>query len=123
LLRVIRPKVKSQEGTALKEIAQAGPGIATSEVSTAASSVTVSVSSVVIDQFILPTDIDGLDSELGLRRVSGKIALYETILRKYIASQSTVIDELRAAVAQQDFELATSVQPKCRASLPKSKRV
>ena len=106
LLRVIRPKVKSQEVTALKEIAQAGPSIATSEVSTAASSVTVSVSSVVIDQFILPTDIDGLDSELGLRRVSGKLALYETILRKYIASQSTVIDELRAAVAQQDFELA-----------------
>jgi CheY-like chemotaxis protein len=106
LLRVIRPKVKSQEVTALKEIAQAGLGIATSEVSTAASSVTVSVSSVVIDQFILPTDIDGLDSELGLRRVSGKLALYETILRKYIASQSTVIDELRAAVAQKDFELA-----------------
>jgi HPt (histidine-containing phosphotransfer) domain-containing protein len=41
-----------------------------------------------------------------LRRVSGKLALYETILRKYIASQSTVIDELRAAVAQQDFEWA-----------------
>jgi PAS domain S-box-containing protein len=106
LLRVMRPKVKSQEVTALQEIAQAGLGIATSEVSTAASSVTVSVSSVVIDQFILPTDIDGLDSELGLRRVSGKLALYETILRKYIASQSTVIDELRAAVAQKDFELA-----------------
>ena len=41
-----------------------------------------------------------------MRRVSGKIALYETILRKYISGQATVVDELRAAVTQQDFELA-----------------
>ena len=64
------------------------------------------VSPVVTEKFVLPTGIDGLDSELGLRRVSGKITLYETILRKYIASQSSVIDELRAAVEQKDFELA-----------------
>jgi HPt (histidine-containing phosphotransfer) domain-containing protein len=60
----------------------------------------------VLEAFVLPIGIQGLDSELGLRRVSGKIALYETILRKYISSQATVIDELRAAVTQQDFELA-----------------
>jgi HPt (histidine-containing phosphotransfer) domain-containing protein len=61
---------------------------------------------VVIDRFVLPVGILGLDSELGLRRVSGKIALYETILRKYIAGQATVVDELRTAVENQDFELA-----------------
>lgn len=59
-----------------------------------------------IDRFVLPIGIQGLDSELGLRRISGKIARYETILRKYISSQTTVIDELRSAVTQQDFELA-----------------
>ena len=61
---------------------------------------------IAIDRFVLPVGILGLDSELGLRRVSGKIVLYETILRKYLVSQATVIDELRAAVMQQDFELA-----------------
>lgn len=64
------------------------------------------IAPVAIERFVLPRGILGLDSELGLRRVSGKIALYETILRKYISSQATVIDELRAAVTQQDFELA-----------------
>mgnify|MGYP000567755946 CR=1 FL=1 len=90
LLRVIRPKVKSQEAVALETT------VTTANI----------VAPVVFGAFVLPTGIQGLDSELGLRRVSGKIALYETILRKYIASQSTVIDELRAAVAQKDFELA-----------------
>jgi HPt (histidine-containing phosphotransfer) domain-containing protein len=61
---------------------------------------------VAVEQFLLPTGIQGLDSALGLRRVSGKIVLYETILRKYIAGQATVVDELRAAVENQDFELA-----------------
>jgi CheY-like chemotaxis protein len=90
LLRVIRPRVKSQEAVALETT------VTTANI----------VAPVVSGAFVLPTGIQGLDSELGLRRVSGKIALYETILRKYIASQSTVIDELRAAVAQKDFELA-----------------
>jgi HPt (histidine-containing phosphotransfer) domain-containing protein len=69
-------------------------------------SVLTPVVPVVIEQFVLPTGIQGLDSALGLRRVSGKIVLYETILRKYIAGQATVVDELRAAVENQDFELA-----------------
>ena len=86
LLRVIRPKATLSN--------------------TAATRVASAVSPVVTEKFVLPTGIDGLDSELGLRRVSGKITLYETILRKYIASQSSVIDELRAAVEQKDFELA-----------------
>jgi HPt (histidine-containing phosphotransfer) domain-containing protein len=64
------------------------------------------VTPVVFEAFVLPTGIQGLDSELGLRLVSVKMALYETILRKYISIQATVIDELRAAVTQQDFEFA-----------------
>lgn len=91
LLRVIRPKAASLESAALTTISQV------------VSDATVPI---VIDRFVLPVGILGLDSELGLRRVSGKIALYETILRKYLESQATVIDELRAAVMQQDFELA-----------------
>ena len=125
LLRVIRPKAKNQEAIVLTKVSQTGPD-ATVSSSTAivanlnapnaasvlakatvvTSSVLTLVVPVVMEQFVLPSGIRGLDSELGLRRVSGKIALYETILRKYIASQATVIDELRAAVTQQDFELA-----------------
>ena len=126
LLRVIRPKAKNQEAIVLTKVSQTGPDTAVSsstavvanlnapnaaasvlaKATVATSSVLTPVVPVVIEQFVLPSGIQGLDSALGLRRVSGKIALYETILRKYIASQATVIDELRAAVTQQDFELA-----------------
>jgi PAS domain S-box-containing protein len=96
LLRVIRPKAKVQESIELTKVSQTQPDATISK----------AVTPVGTDRFVLPTGIPGLDSELGLRRVSGKIALYETILRKYISSQTTVIDELRSAVTQQDFELA-----------------
>jgi PAS domain S-box-containing protein len=126
LLRVIRPKAKNQESIVLKKVSQTGSDatvssstvvVANLKASNAAASVlakaTVATSSVltpivpvVIEQFVLPSGIQGLDSALGLRRVSGKIVLYETILRKYIAGQATVVDELRTAVENQDFELA-----------------
>jgi two-component system sensor histidine kinase/response regulator len=126
LLRVIRPKAKNQEAIVLTKVSQTGPDTSVSsstavvanlnapnaaasvlaKATVATSSVLTPVVPVVIEQFVLPSGIQGLDSALGLRRVSGKIALYETILRKYIASQAAVIDELRAAVTQQDFELA-----------------
>jgi len=93
LLRVIRPKAIRQSATA----SNVNPPSASGSSATAPNT---------LDRFVLPSGIQGLDSELGLRRVSGKIALYETILRKYISSQATVIDELRSAVTQQDFELA-----------------
>jgi two-component system, sensor histidine kinase and response regulator len=93
LLRVIRPKATRQSATA-------------SNVNPPSASGSSATAPIAIDRFVLPSGIQGLDSELGLRRVSGKIALYETILRKYISSQATVIDELRCAVTQQDFELA-----------------
>ena len=93
LLRVIRPKATRQSATA-------------SNVNSLSASGSSAIAPIAIDRFVLPAGIPGLDSELGLRRVSGKIALYETILRKYISGQATVVDELRAAVTQQDFELA-----------------
>jgi PAS domain S-box-containing protein len=91
LLRVIRSKAASLESAALTKISQM---------------VSDSTVPVAVEQFVLPSGIQGLDSALGLRRVSGKIVLYETILRKYIAGQATVVDELRTAVENQDFELA-----------------
>jgi PAS domain S-box-containing protein len=126
LLRVIRPKAKIQETIVLTKVSQIGSNatvsssavvVANLNATNAAASVlakaTVATSSVLtpvvpvaIEQFVLPTGIQGLDSALGLRRVSGKIVLYETILRKYIAGQATLVDELRAAVENQDFELA-----------------
>jgi CheY-like chemotaxis protein len=125
LLRVIRPKVKVKESIELTKVSQTQPDATVSdatlpvtEANASTPSVTTSgpakatgttskaVKPVGTDRFALPTGIAGLDSELGLRRVSGKIALYETILRKYISGQATVVDELRAAVTQQDFELA-----------------
>ncbi|MEN9591384.1 MAG: Signal transduction histidine-protein kinase BarA, partial [Pseudomonadota bacterium] len=111
LLRVIRPKSKIQEPLVLTETSQKGSDSTASSATVPAlafaTATTASVlTPIAIDRFVLPVGILGLDSELGLRRVSGKIVLYETILRKYLESQATVIDELRAAVMQQDFELA-----------------
>jgi CheY-like chemotaxis protein len=126
LLRVIRPKAKIQETIVLTKVSQIGSNATVSssavvvanlnatnaaasvlaKATVATPSVLTPVVPVVIEQFVLPTGIQGLDSALGLRRVSGKIVLYETILRKYIAGQATVVDELRAAVENQDFELA-----------------
>jgi CheY-like chemotaxis protein len=125
LLRVIRPKAKVQESIELTKVSQtqpdatvsdatppvteanaSTPSVTTSGLAKATGTTSKAVTPVGTDRFVLPTGIPGLDSELGLRRVSGKIALYETILRKYISSQTTVIDELRSAVTQQDFELA-----------------
>ena len=125
LLRVIRPKAKAQESIELTKVSQTEPDAtiydatpSVTEANASALSVTTSglakaigttakaVTPAGIERFALPSGILGLDSELGLRRVSGKIALYETILRKYISSQATVVDELRAAVTQQNFELA-----------------
>lgn len=125
LLRVIRPKVKVQESIELTKVSQTQPDATVSDATLPVTDANASTPSVITsgpakatgttskavkpvgtDRFVLPTGIPGLDSKLGLRRVSGKIALYETILRKYISSQATVIDELRSAVTQQDFELA-----------------
>lgn len=47
--------------------------------------------------------ITGLDVELGLRRVLGKRPLYLSMLRKYVANQKGLPDELRSALGAGDF--------------------
>ena len=55
----------------------------------------------------VPRDIDGLDTELGLKRVLGKVPRYQSMLEKYVAGQSGAVAELRAALAREDRETAT----------------
>jgi signal transduction histidine kinase/CheY-like chemotaxis protein len=55
----------------------------------------------------LPVGIQGLDTELGLRRVLGKIPFYVSMLEKYVAGQAGVIVALREAIAAGDHETAT----------------
>lgn len=57
----------------------------------------------------LPTQIAGLDLELGLRRVMGNTALYLSILRQFVEGQKTVPAEIDAAMALQDWKLAERI--------------
>lgn len=61
-----------------------------------------------ITQDDLPV-IDGLDVELGLKRVIGKKPLYFNMLRKYITNQANTSNELRAALTENDYETAERV--------------
>ncbi len=53
--------------------------------------------------------IDGLDVELGLKRVIGKKPLYFNMLRKYVTNQANTSNELRAALAANNYEAAERV--------------
>ena len=55
----------------------------------------------------LPVGIQGLDTELGLGRVLGKVPFYVSLLNKYVAGQSGAIAALRVAIASGDRETAT----------------
>ena len=55
----------------------------------------------------LPVGIQGLDTELGLRRVLGKLPFYVSMLEKYVAGQSGVVMAIREAIAAGDHETAT----------------
>ena len=55
----------------------------------------------------MPTGIDGLDTELGLRRVLGKVPRYLSMLEKYVAGQTGAIAEMRQAIAANDRDTAT----------------
>lgn len=46
--------------------------------------------------------IEGVDIQLGLKRVLGKVPAYISMLRKYLESQSTLPTELRQAIAKKD---------------------
>ena len=54
----------------------------------------------------VPVDIEGLDTELGLKRVLGKVSRYQSMLEKYVAGQTATVSELRAALAREDRETA-----------------
>ena len=53
--------------------------------------------------------IDGLDVELGLKRVIGKKPLYLNMLRKYAINQAHTSAELRAALAEDNYNLAEHI--------------
>ncbi|MDP3650328.1 MAG: PAS domain S-box protein [Rhodoferax sp.] len=50
----------------------------------------------------IPTDIPGLDTQLGLRRVMGKQALYLSLLRKFVAGHQSGLAPLAQALAAGD---------------------
>lgn len=50
--------------------------------------------------------IDGLNTELGLKRVLGKESLYLELLTKYVIGQSNTADSIRQALSVNDKELA-----------------
>jgi PAS domain S-box-containing protein len=53
--------------------------------------------------------IDGLDVELGMRRVLGKKPLFLSMLRKYVSNQANTPAELRAALDTGDAETAERI--------------
>ncbi len=55
---------------------------------------------------VLPQDIEGLDTALGLRRVMGKRTLYLSLLAKFANGQRHVAAEIGRALAQQDVATA-----------------
>jgi two-component system sensor histidine kinase/response regulator len=55
------------------------------------------------DVSFLPS-IEGLDSFNALRRVLGKRSLYESMLRKFITGQKSVVDEINRALQECSWE-------------------
>jgi len=53
--------------------------------------------------------IDGLDVELGMKRVLGKVPLYLSMLRKYVSNQENTPAELRAALDAGDNATAERI--------------
>jgi len=54
-------------------------------------------------------DIEGLDIQLGLKRVLNKVPAYISMLRKFLESQSTAPTELRSALASKDIVTAERI--------------
>lgn len=59
--------------------------------------------------------IDGLDVELGMRRVLGKTPLYLSMLRKYVSNQQNTPTELRAAIDANDIATAERIAHSAKA--------
>ena len=54
----------------------------------------------------LPTKLPGIDVATGLSRMGGNTKLYRNLLQKFSKNQGTVLDEIKAALEQNDIELA-----------------
>jgi len=54
----------------------------------------------------VPQGIEGLDTVAGLGRMMGKKPLYVAMLRRFVAGQKSVPQEIRAALQQQDWVTA-----------------
>jgi len=54
----------------------------------------------------LPAPIAGLDMKLGLQHAAGKVALYRTLLRKFVEGQKPVLQQIDAALDAADEALA-----------------
>jgi two-component system sensor histidine kinase/response regulator len=54
----------------------------------------------------LPHGIQGLDTVLGLQRMAGKTSLYLAMLRRFVAGQATVPQQIRTALAAGDMATA-----------------
>ena len=67
---------------------------------------TAMVSKPTVNNGDLPAEIDGIDIVSGLQRVVGNDKLYLKILLKFRDSQMNAVDEIRAALAAGDGELA-----------------
>ena len=52
-----------------------------------------------------PLEIDGLDVEDGLERVSGNMKLYRSLLGQFVAQQADAVFAVRAGLECQDFAL------------------
>lgn len=72
----------------------------------ASSETSVAVSA---DSSQLPSELDGIDMESGLRRVMGNEQLYRKILLKFRDHHSHAVDSIRQAVEAGDWELAQRV--------------
>ena len=72
------------------------------------SKVSKAIKSEVLQEVILPM-VDGLDIELGLQRVIGKKTLYINMLRKYVTNQANTSNELRTALAINDYPAAERI--------------
>ena len=51
----------------------------------------------------IPTDIEGLDTTTGLRRMAGKRELYVLMLQKFISSQQSVPEQIQTALNANDL--------------------
>jgi len=53
-----------------------------------------------------PPKIDGIDTEVGLKRLGGKRERYESLLKKFAARQAGTVDAMRTALARGDVATA-----------------